>query len=171
MEHLREIQYQNQLNQIERGVNFLEAELKEMLTKEVMVTESDENTLNQILNDAERRIDAARRGLSLASKLKDPAQRKQHVARMLGHLNRTRSLLDRVVKEFFPENIDSEQFDANAKNNDEYITPQQAAQTLGIHPSRLQSLVMSNKLRMYNDNGKWALKGSEVQSLANSMSK
>jgi len=171
MEHLRDIQYTNTLKQIERGLTFLEAELKELLTHEVMVNESEENTLNQILNDAERRIEAARRGLSLASKLKDPAQRKEHVGRMLGHLNRTRALLDRVVKEFFPEKMDSEEFDANAKSKDEFISPQQAAQTLGIHPSRLQSLVMSNKLRMHNDNGRWALKGSEVEAVAKTLQK
>lgn len=166
MQHLQEINYNNSLNQIDRGTNFLEAEYKELLNYQVRIDEHDENTLNQIFADVERRIDAARRGLSIAGKLKDPTQRKEHVAKMMGHLNRTRALLDRVVKEFYPEKVDVKD-DSEPKNKrpEEYITPQQAAETLGIHPSKLQSLVMSNQLRMYNDNGRWALKGADVQAL------
>lgn len=166
MNHLQEYAYQIELAKIERGANLLEAELQELLTYQVRIDEHDENTLNLILNDAERRIEAARRGLSAASKLTDPAERKQHVARMMGHLNRTRALLDRVVKEFFPEKVDAGDDSQKTRDTEEYVSPQQAAQTLGIDPSKLQSLVMSNRLKMYNHGGKWALKGSEVQALA-----
>lgn len=165
MKNLQDIAHQIELSRIERGLNLLEAEYQELLTYQVRINEHDENTLNAILADAERRIDAARRGLSAAQRLKDPAERKQHVSRMMGHLNRTRSLLDRVVKEFFPEKIDDRE-QAPRTDNEEYVSPQQAAETLGIPTSKLQSLVMSNKLKMYNHGGKWALKGSEVQALA-----
>lgn len=171
METLKEIAYQNELTRIERGINFLESELQELLTYSVRLNEyaiDAETMLNNILNDAERRIEAARRGLSAASKLKDPAERKQHVGRMLAHLNRTRSLLDKVVKEFFPENVDPKNDSAPRQERDEFISPQQAAETLDIPTNKIQELVMQNKLRMYNHNGKWALKGSEVQKLADS---
>ncbi|BBA65438.1 hypothetical protein [Xanthomonas phage XacN1] len=169
METLKEIAYQNELSRIERGINFLESELQELLTYSVRLDEyanDAETMLNNILNDAERRIEAARRGLSAASKLKDPAERKQHVGRMLAHLNRTRSLLDKVVKEFFPEKVDPKDDSAKPVDREEYISPQQAAETLGIPTHKIQQLAMQNKLRMYNHNGKWALKGSEVQKLA-----
>lgn len=171
METLKEIAYQNELNRIERGINFLEGELQELLTYSVRLDEyatDAETMLNNILNDAERRIEAARRGLSAANKLKDPAERKQHVGRMLAHLNRTRSLLDKVVKEFFPEKVEPRNDSAPHQERDEFISPQQAAETLGIQTHKIQELVMQNKLRMYNHNGKWALKGSEVQKLADS---
>lgn len=166
MKFLQELHAENQLSQLENTIRFLEAERLDLLDHEVRIVEfgHDENTLNHILNDAERRIDAARRGLSLASKLKDPAERKAHISKMMSHLNRTRTLLDRVVKEFYPEKPGSEQA-APTEARDEYITPSQAAQTLGIPTSKLQSLVSSGKLKMYNDGGRWALKGSEVQKL------
>ncbi len=164
MKTLQELASNIELAQAERALIFIEAEYQELLTQEVRINEHDENTLNAILADAERRIEAARRGLSAAQKLKDPAERKQHVSRMMGHLNRTRTLLDRVVKEFFPEKVDDRE-QPQRTDNEEYVTPQQAADTLGIPTSKLQSLVMSNKLKMYNHGGKWALKGSEVQAL------
>lgn len=164
MNELREIQYFNTLKKIEERLDDLSLDFGLLLTQEVQVNEQDEDMLNKILNDAERRIEAAKRGLSAASKITDPVERKQHVGRMLGHLNRTRTLLDRVVKEFFPvDNIDDKNFPS--ANPDEFISPQQAAQTLGIHPTKIQDLVQSGKLRMYNDNGRWALKGSDVQNL------
>lgn len=168
METLREISYQNTVNKIERSVNFLEGELQELMTYTVKLNEyahDAENVLNSILNDAERRIEAARRGLSAANKLKDPAERKQHVSRMMGHLNRTRTLLDRVVKEFYPMKVDGDEAAPTNPMRDEFVSPQQAAETLGISTHKLQELVMQNKLRMHNHNGKWALKGSEVQKL------
>lgn len=167
MDTLKEITYTNELNKIERSVNFLESELQELLTYNVNLNEyahDAENVLNSILNDAERRIEAARRGLSAANKLKDPAERKQHVGRMMAHLNRTRTLLDRVVKEFYPMK-DGGESATDSPVRDEFVSPQQAAETLGISTHKLQELVMQNKLRMHNHNGKWALKGSEVQKL------
>ncbi len=169
METLKEIAYQNELSRIERGLNFLEGELQELLTYSVRLDEyanDSETMLNNILNDAERRIEAARRGLSLASKLKDPAERKQHISRMLSHLNRTRSILDKVVKEYFPEKIDPNDDSTKPTERDEFISPQQAAETLGVSTNKIQQLAMQNKVRLYNHNGKWALKGSEVQKLA-----
>ncbi|QDJ96455.1 hypothetical protein Xoosp13_269 [Xanthomonas phage Xoo-sp13] len=169
MKLLQELHSDNLLQQLERNINFLEAERNELLTYEVRIVEfgHDENTLNQILNDAERRIEAARRGMSLASKIKDPAERKLHISKMMSHLNRTRTLLDRVVKEFFPEKPGAESTGTQTGSSDEYLTPQQAAETLGVHTSKLQSLVSSGKLKMYNDGGRWALKGSEVQAMLN----
>lgn len=165
MKILQEMHSVNELAQIERTIQFLEGEYQELLTYEVRIVEfgHDENQLNAILSDAERRIAAAKRGMSAASKIKDPAERKAHVSKMMSHLNRTRSLLNRVTQEFFPEKPN--ETGSNVANSDEYLSPQQAAETLGIHTSKLQALVSSGKLKMYNDNGRWALKGKEVQAL------
>lgn len=172
MNQLKEINYGNQLEQIGRGLKFLEAEYKAMLDMEVMINEHDENQLNAIFADVERRMEAARRGLSAANKITDPAERRQHVGRMLGHLNRTRALLDNVVKTWFSEKpLTGEDGKPQLPSRDEYITPQQASETLGIPTAKLQNYVVSNKLKMYNHGGRWALKGSEVQALANQLSR
>ena len=164
MESLKDCMYTNQISALERGLLFLEAEYNELLTHEVRIDEDSENQLNAILNDAQARIDAARQRLSAAGKITDPAERKATVSRAMSELNRTRGLLDKVVNTFFPEKVDGGF--AAPRSNDEFVSPQQAAETLGISTSQLQSLVMANKLRMHNHNGKWALKGSDVQALA-----
>lgn len=166
MDTLKALLEEAELRKLERGINFIEAEYRELLNYNVNLKEyahDAETVLNNILNDVERRIEAARRGLSAANKIKDPAERKYHVGRMMAHLNRSRSLLDRVVREFYPE---KDVAPSTGNTHDEFISPQQAAETLGIPTSKIQNLVMQNKLRMYNHNGKWALKGSEVQKLA-----
>lgn len=168
METLKEMHYQNKLKEIGRSADFLHGEYQELLTYEVKLDEAAidaETQLNNILNDVERRIDAARRNLSDANKIKDPAERKKIVGQMMGHLNRTRSLLDKVVKEFFPQKVDGGEA-TGSPQRDEMVSPQQAAETLGIPVNKLQNYVTQGDLRMYNDNGRWALKGSEVQALA-----
>lgn len=171
METLKELNYQNELAQVERGIAFLEGELAELLEREVMVTEDTENMLNAILNDAERRIEAAKRGLKLANSIKDPAERKLHKSKMMGHLNRTRALLDKVIKDFFPDKPgEGQDGGAGTRNQrDEMISREQAAQTLGIPTAKLQNYVMQNKLHVYNDNGRQAFSGSEVQALADQL--
>ncbi len=166
MQLLKESLELNELSAVDRGIKFLEAEYQEMLTQEVIVNEFAENTLNAILNDVERRIEAAKRGLAQAGEASDPAARKELKSRAMAHLNRTRSLLDKVANEFFPEKTGAEDGPTPNRDREEYVSPQQAAETLGISTGKLQSLVMANKLRMHNHNGKWALKGSEVQALA-----
>ena len=102
MQLLKESLELNELSAVDRGIKFLEAEYQEMLTQEVIVNEFAENTLNAILNDVERRIEAAKRGLAQAGEASDPAARKELKSRAMAHLNRTRSLLDKVANEFFP---------------------------------------------------------------------
>jgi hypothetical protein len=166
MEFLKECLYDSKINSLMELANFIESEYVNLLSQEVMINESTETMLTSILNDAERRINAAKRGLSIASKIKDPLTRKQHVSKIMGHLNRSRSLLDKVVKEFFPENGNTASVNTPTIK-DEFISPQQAADTLGIPTYKLQNYVVTKQLHMYNDGGKWALKGSEVQQLAN----
>lgn len=50
------------------------------------------------LEDLERMMDAARRGLSIAHRLRDPAEKKKHFSRILGNLNRIRGALVREIK-------------------------------------------------------------------------
>lgn len=153
----------NEVAALQRGLLFLETEYAELLQYEVQINEDTENTLNAILNDIEDRISEAKSRLNAASRASDPAVRRAAKSRAMSDLNRTRGLLDKVVKQFFPETPDD---DEPVRKNDEFISPRQAAETLGITTGQLQSLVMSNKLHMHNDGGRWALKGSEVQALA-----
>lgn len=166
MKHLREMHYENTLKEVERSIQFLEAEYGEMMEREVMINEHDENVLNAMFTDIERRMEAARRGLSLANRITDPAERREHKSKMLGHLNRVRSLMDNVIKQYYPERPEA---GAPSTRGDEFVSPQQAAETLGVPTAKLQNYVVSNKLRMYNQNGRWALKGSEVQALADQL--
>ena len=166
MKQLQELTYQNQLKETSAQLWILEQEFSHLLQQEVRINEQDENQLNLILRDAERRIEAAKRGLSLAGKIKDPAERKEHQRKMLGHLNRTRTLLDRVVKEFFPEKVPNDPDGLETPPvRDEFLSPKQAMDALGINASKFQQLVGSNKLKMQNDNGRWAVRGTDVQKL------
>lgn len=162
MKILQELNYENELKKISEEIETVSDTFSQLLERDVHVNEHDENQLNAILNDAERRIDAAKRGLALASKIKDPAERKLHKGKMLSHLNRTRNILDQLIKQYFSEKVGADEV---TNPNDEFLTPEQAIRTLGITPSKLQQLVASNQLKMYNDNGRWALKGSEVQAV------
>lgn len=170
MKHLREITYHNDLKEINRTVQFLEAEYSGMMETEVMVNEHDENVLNSMFTDIERRIEAARRGLKLANRIRDPEERRVHKSKMMAHLNRTRAVMDKIVKTYYPERVASGD-EGSRTNRDEFISPQQAAETLGIPTSKLQNYVVSNRLKMHNHNGRWALKGSEVQALADQLRK
>ena len=86
MKHLREITYHNDLKEINRTVQFLEAEYSGMMETEVMVNEHDENVLNSMFTDIERRIEAARRGLKLANRIRDPEERREHKSKNDGTL-------------------------------------------------------------------------------------
>lgn len=54
------------------------------------------STPEQQLEIVQHKVEVARKALGIANRLKDPAQRKEHKGRVLGHLNRLRGLLRRV---------------------------------------------------------------------------
>ena len=47
--------------------------------------------------ELEKLLDAAKRGLGLANKLKNPAEKKKHLSRILGNLNKIRAALKREI--------------------------------------------------------------------------
>ena len=66
---------------------------------EVVKTVDPSLDLEQQLEILERRIAAAKRGLGFSNKLKNPAQRKKHIALVLTNLNKIRANLARVIAE------------------------------------------------------------------------
>jgi len=56
------------------------------------------SNLQRIMDDAEKRYGAAKKGLSLVSKLKPGDDRKKHFSRILGNLNKLRAYNDRINK-------------------------------------------------------------------------
>lgn len=56
------------------------------------------NNLLHIMDDAEKRYGAAKKGLSLVSKLKPGPERKKHFSRILGNMNKLRAYNERINK-------------------------------------------------------------------------
>jgi hypothetical protein len=67
------------------------AGVEETLIEAVIIP--DDVTLEQI----EKMFDAARRGLGLVNKLKNPIDKKKHASAVLANLNKIRGALKRVV--------------------------------------------------------------------------
>lgn len=55
--------------------------------------------LEQQLEILEQRLSAAKRGLSFAHKLKNPAQKKKHMALIFTNLNKIRGSLSKVIEQ------------------------------------------------------------------------
>jgi hypothetical protein len=55
------------------------------------------------IEDLQRAFEAARRGLSLAHKLPDPAEKARHFSRILTNMNKIRAVLNRHIKELEAE--------------------------------------------------------------------
>ena len=64
---------------------------------DIPVMEAVEIPENVSLEDIERMFDAARRGLGIVNKLKNPAERKKHASAVLSNLNKIRAALQRVI--------------------------------------------------------------------------
>jgi hypothetical protein len=64
--------------------------LQNLLTEYVETTGIDATEL-------EKRLDAAKRGLGIANKLKNPIEKKKHLSRILTNLNKIRSALKREI--------------------------------------------------------------------------
>jgi len=77
--------------------------ITEVLNENVL-TEAEERILCEgdevynTLSKATAQLEAAKRGLGLANKLKDPGQRAQNRSRIMGNLNRIRALIRRATK-------------------------------------------------------------------------
>lgn len=63
------------------------------------VTDVPENASpEEIIDTITQRLAAAKKGLGLANKLKNPADKAKHRSRMMGNVNKIRGLLGRLVK-------------------------------------------------------------------------
>ena len=56
--------------------------------------------IGDLLNNAIGMYSAARRGLGITNKLKDPAEKKMHRSRIMGNLNRLRATVQRIEQSF-----------------------------------------------------------------------
>lgn len=164
MSLLQELNEENQLARLEAVIIFQETELKEIMSSEMRINEHDENMLNRILDDIDARFADAKNALSDANRSRGEEKRSK-MSSAMGEMNKIRNILNIVIKKYFPQGDGGEASAAQTKKLDHYVSPRQAAEALGIHPSKLQNLIYDKKLRMYNDNGNWALKGDEVQKL------
>lgn len=70
-----------------------------MIINELMKydTQIDEEVATGDLGELADQLDAAKRGLGLASKLKDPKKKKEHVKRTITNLNKIRGALVRQL--------------------------------------------------------------------------
>ncbi len=161
MSLLQELNEQNQLDKLEHTLNYIEAEIQELHESTVMVNEQDENMLNRIFDDIDARLADARNSLADANRSRGDEKR-QKMSSAMSDMNKIRNVLDQVLKRYFPKDDGSQPV---RKQLDHYVSPQEAADALGIHRSRLQNLVSSGKLKTYNDNGRWAFRGQDVQAL------
>lgn len=165
MSLLKELNESNQLNKLENTINYIEAELQELHESTVMVNEHDENMLNRIFDDIDTRLAGARNSLSDANRSRGDEKRSKMSAAM-SDMNKIRNVLDQVLKRYFPKDGgDGMEQQRPQKQMPQYVTPREAAEALGVHPSRIQNFVSSGKLKMHNDNGRWALLGQDVQAL------
>lgn len=85
------------------------SELLDVQLNEVVEPVDPTLALEEQLSILEQRLAAAKRGLGFANRLKNPAQKKKHMALVLTNLNKIRGSLTRVIDEV-------SQFDRAAKS-------------------------------------------------------
>lgn len=172
METLRELNDINKLNKIKTILEFQNAEANELLEREVVINEAhDEERLNSILNDVFRRMDEARDAVANANRTKDKEEKRALMSASMSQLNRTRSLLDQVIKKWFPADGTPDASAQRSQQIGHILTPKQAADALGVHTSKIQNYLSSGKLRAVNDNGQWGVRGEDVQALMDMQNK
>lgn len=66
------------------------------LLENIQELEEAVDTSSMNLSQLEKGFDAAKRGLGLANKLKNPADKKKHLSRIMGNLNKLRAALKRI---------------------------------------------------------------------------
>lgn len=164
MNLLQELNEQNQLDRLEMVLNYQEAELQSLIESDqpIMVNEQDENMLNRIFDDIDARFADARNSLSDANRARGEEKR-QKMSTAMSDMNKIRNILDQMLKKYFPKDGGGQQ--AERKPLDHMISPREAAEALGVHPSKIQNMVSSGKLKMHSDNGRWAVRGQDVQAL------
>lgn len=73
-------------------------ELNEVVEIKDIPKDSSHSELMDLMGDAIMKFGAAKKGLGLANKLKDPESRKKHSKAMMVNLNKLRGLMQRLDK-------------------------------------------------------------------------
>jgi excisionase family DNA binding protein len=165
METLRGLLLDHELKTAQNILNFQEGLFSELMESEVTLNEAAEETqLNSIMNDVFRRMEEAKEALKDANRTKDREAKRSLLSGAMTQLNRTNKLMDMVLKKWFPDDGKGEGTPQGERLPDS-LSFRQAAESLGVHASRIQNLIASGQLRAVNDNGKWAVRGDDVQKL------
>lgn len=70
--------------------------LEQELLENIQELEEKVDTSSMNLDQLAKGFDAAKRGLGLANKLKNPADKKKHLSRIMGNMNKLRAALKRM---------------------------------------------------------------------------
>jgi len=90
---IHESNYAEDLREIEEVLTELETQL---VGYRSLLTESE--NVNALFDETSSMLAAAKRGLGIANKLKDPEGRKKNRSRIMGTLNKLRAQLGKIAK-------------------------------------------------------------------------
>ena len=165
MSTLQELLEMNKMDKMNHTLVLQETMLRELMNKEVMINENETIMLNRIFDDIFARLDDAKADMGEANRAKGEDKRSK-MSSAMSNMNKINNIIDVLLKKYFPKNGEAPNIPSEKLAH--YVTPMQAAQAMGIHPSKLQNYTTSGQLKMYNNNGEWALKGEDVQRLIDS---
>lgn len=95
---LQILMLETEIKEIGEAIMELHGQYKKVLAEAVDDFLSNDADLGFMFEEARKRFLAAKRGLALANRLPDPAQRKQHKAQVMGNLNKLRAIFNRLDK-------------------------------------------------------------------------
>lgn len=95
MDYLRNLMLETELDTM---VGQLDVIGESLLQLNEAVTDLAVTDLPTMYDEAIKRLEAARRGLGLANKLKDPLQKKENARRIMGNMNAIRGQISRLTK-------------------------------------------------------------------------
>lgn len=165
MSTLQELLEMNKMDKLNHTLVLQETLLKEVMATEVQINENETTMLNRIFDDIFARLDDAKADMGEANRAKGEDKRSK-MSSAMSNMNKINNIISMLIKQYYPK--DGQAPNIPAEKLAHYVTPMQAAQAMGIHPSKLQNYTASGQLKMYNNNGEWALKGEDVQRLIDS---
>jgi hypothetical protein len=93
---LKELICENELKELKTQIINLEKEYKSRLKEGVL--DFDNTDLSYVFDEAKKRYMAAKKGLAISNKLRDPEQKKMNQARVMSNLNKLRAFLANLTK-------------------------------------------------------------------------
>ena len=165
MSTLQELLEMNKMDKLNHTLVLQETLLKEVMATEVQINENETTMLNRIFDDIFARLDDAKADMGEANRAKGEDKRSK-MSSAMSNMNKINNIISMSIKQYYPK--DGQAPNIPTEKLAHYVTPMQAAQAMGIHPSKLQNYTASGQLKMYNNNGEWALKGEDVQRLIDS---